>query len=445
MTYWLHLTLFKMGFWLTWALIPIIVEIIPAFFSIFKLFFKNLRRKKLEMPDKMPFISVIVPVYNSEDTLYDCIQSIHDSTYPTELVQVILADNQSTDNSFEVFNRAHTKFNDMNMQLIHTEQGKSKALNSAIYESIGTYIFNIDSDGMLEKHALMNMVLRFENDYEAAAMTGTILTQKKMIQESKGFFHKMLIKNEYFEYAQAFLSGRVIESDSNQMFTMSGAFSAFRKEALLNTFMYSTSTVGEDTDMTFQIREKLKRKVVICSDAIFYIEPIESLSQLYTQRQRWQRGEIEVSQAYSNHIELKNFFSNFLIRRMIIDHTFLFPKMIWIFASIALLFFRYSVVMMGMSYLIIYILYVIVALLNYLCVQMLLRDFKQERKFYRKLFWVTFTLPIYNFINAFIRFVGILNTMTELSVWNTKNFDDEVGSVKSVFNDDLHRVRENRK
>lgn len=445
MEYWLNLTLFKMGFWLTWALIPIVVEIIPAFFSIFRLFLKNLRHKKLEMPDKMPFISVIVPVYNSEDTLYRCIQSIHDSTYPTELVQVILADNQSTDSSFEVFSRAHSHFSDMHMQLIHTEQGKAKALNSAIYESIGTYIFNIDSDGVLESHALMNMVLRFENDYDAAAMTGTILTQKEQIKTEKGFFRKILNKNEYFEYAQAFLSGRVIESDSNQMFTMSGAFSAFRKEALLNTFMYSTSTVGEDTDMTFQIREKLKRKVVICSDAIFYIEPINRLSQLYTQRQRWQRGEIEVSQEYSKHIELKNFFSNFLIRRMIIDHTFLFPKMIWIFASIALLFFRYSVIMMAMSYFIIYILYVVVALFNYVCVRMLLRDFTEERRFYTRLAWVALTLPIYNFVVAFIRFVGILNTMKEMAVWNTKKFDDEVGSVRSVFKEDLQRVKETRK
>ena len=102
MEYWLNLTLFKMGFWLTWALIPIVVEIIPAIISVIRLLIKTLRTKKLEMPDKMRMITVIVPVYNSEETLYNCIRSIHDSTYPTDLIQVILADNQSTDGSFEV-------------------------------------------------------------------------------------------------------------------------------------------------------------------------------------------------------------------------------------------------------------------------------------------------------------------------------------------------------
>ncbi|MDC4186098.1 putative glycosyltransferase, exosortase G system-associated, partial [Loigolactobacillus coryniformis] len=323
---------------------------------------------------------------------------MHDSTYPTELVQVILADNQSTDNSFGVYADAQNKFSDMNMQLIHTGRGKASALNVAIYASIGTYIINIDSDGILEKNALMNMVLQFENDYAVAALTGTILPQRQMIKAQKSWWLKLLQHNEYFEYAQAFLSGRTIESKNNQLFTMSGAFSAFRKEALLNTFMYNTDTIGEDTDMTFQIRDKLKRKIGICASAIFYIEPIPSLGNLYTQRQRWQRGELEVLQQHRQDIKMRNFFNDFLIRRMMIDHTFLFPKIIWIFASIALLFFHYSAIMMAMSYVAIYLLYILVGMLNFVCVRLLLHEFPEENEFYARQWWVVLTQPLYNFI-----------------------------------------------
>lgn len=441
MSYWLNLTLFKMGFWLTWALIPIAVEIIPAFISGIQLFFKTLRKKQLTMPDKMPFISLIVPVYNSEETLFNCIRSIHDSTYPTELVQVILADNQSTDNSFGVYADAQNKFSDMNMQLIHTGRGKASALNVAIYASIGTYIINIDSDGILEKNALMNMVLQFENNYAVAALTGTILPQRQMIKAQKSWWLKLLQHNEYFEYAQAFLSGRTIESKNNQLFTMSGAFSAFRKEALLNTFMYNTDTIGEDTDMTFQIRDKLKRKVGICASAIFYIEPIPSLGNLYTQRQRWQRGELEVLQQHRQDIKMRNFFNDFLIRRMMIDHTFLFPKIIWIFASIALLFFHYSAIMMAMSYVAIYLLYILVGMLNFVCVRLLLHDFPEENKFYAHQWWVVLTQPLYNFICSWIRFVGTINGMTELSVWNSERFDQEAKSIGSVVRGDLNDLK----
>lgn len=445
MIYWLQLTIFKMGFWLTWALIPIVVEIIPAFISSVQLFFKTLQKKELDMPDKMPFISLMVPVYNSEETLFNCIRSIHDSTYPTELVQVILADNQSTDDSFGAFAKAQNEFSDMNMQLIHTERGKASALNAAIYASIGTYIINIDSDGVLEKNALMNMVLQFENDYDIAAMTGTILPERQLIQAKKSWHLKLLQHNEYFEYAQAFLSGRTIESKNNQLFTMSGAFSAFRKEALLNTFMYNTDTIGEDTDMTFQIRDKLKRKVTICASAIFYIEPIPSLNNLYTQRQRWQKGEMEVMHAHASNIAVRNFFHDFLIRRMMIDHTFLFPKIIWLFASVALLFFRYSAIMMGMSYVAIYILYVLVGFLNFICVRLLLHDFKQERHFYTSQWWVIFTQPIYNFICSWIRFVGTINGMTEVSTWNSERFDQEMKGFGSVVSQDFKNMKQRRR
>ncbi len=46
MVYWLQQTILKMGFWLTWALIPIVVEILPAFIQGIRLFLTNLRPKK---------------------------------------------------------------------------------------------------------------------------------------------------------------------------------------------------------------------------------------------------------------------------------------------------------------------------------------------------------------------------------------------------------------
>lgn len=444
MRYFWYLTVRQMGFWLTWILIPIVVEIIPAFISAFVLVMKNKHQDREEMPMKLPFITVIVPVYNSEATLYNCVKSIKDSTYPSDLIQVILADNQSTDNSFGEFARAQTDFG-LHMQLLKTQKGKANALNASIYQSIGTYIFNIDSDGTLETNALMNMVLKFENNLDISAMTGTILPRKDMIKRTKKFHLRLLRDNEYFEYAQAFLSGRVIESYSDQLFTMSGAFSAFRKATLMKTFMYDTQTLGEDTEMTFQIRDRMKQKVLICTAAIFYIEPIGSLDELYRQRQRWQRGELEVAKDYMGKgAGLKYFFSNFLVRRMMIDHTFIFPKMIWMFASVVLLFLRYSPVILGLSYLIIYGLYVSVSIVNFLCVELLLKKFENERRFYSKLFWVVFCLPLYNFICSWFRLIGSLNESAENKNWNSRGFKEESGNIVKVVKGDVRNLERKR-
>jgi len=441
--YWINLALTRMGFWITWALIPIVVEIIPAIISTIKLLRMHKHEAKLTPPGKWPWVTIIVPVYNSEDTLFACIESINNQTYPKNAMQIVLANNQSTDDSFGAYARAQNTFPELILRYVNTDKGKARALNTAIYESIGTYVINIDSDGLLEPNAVKNMVLRFENDLSIAAMTGSILPKRDMIQNVSGWWHRILAKNEYYEYAQAFLSGRTMESSRDQLFTMSGAFSAFRREILMETFLYDIDTIGEDTDMTFQIRTRLGKKVVICADAIFYVEPISGLSELYRQRQRWQRGEMEVSQTYmSQSASLKRFFDNFLIRRMMIDHTFSFPRMIWTFASFVLVVFGYSPLILGLSYLLIYVLYVFVAVINYLSVGAILQKYPTERQYYMHLWWVTLTLPIYMFICSWIRLIGIINAMTTKASWKMLGFNQEMSQLVSVVRDDIRTVRE---
>jgi len=444
--YWINLALTKMGFWITWALIPIVVEIIPALISTFKLMRMRRHQKKLTPPGKWPWVTIIVPVYNSEETLFECIQSINDQTYPKSAMQVILADNQSTDGSFGAYAKAQNTIPELILRYVNTDKGKARALNTAIYQSIGIYVINIDSDGLLEANAVKNMVLQFENDSSIAAMTGAILPQRELVKGVKGWGHRILAKNEYYEYAQAFLSGRTMEAARDQLFTMSGAFSAFRREVLMETFLYDIDTIGEDTDMTFQIRTRLGKKVVICADAIFYVEPISGLSELYAQRQRWQRGELEVTENYMKRsAELKGFFKNFLVRRMIIDHTFTFPRMIWTFASFALIAFGYSPLVILLSYLVIYVLYVFVAVINFASVILLMHEYPDEQRFYKHLWWVTMTLPIYMFICSWIRLIGIINAMTTKASWRMRGFGEEGSRVMAVLRDDVETIREQRR
>ena len=112
-----------------------------------------------------------------------------------------MVDNKSQDKSFKAFQSAQNSFPKLNMQWMKTEQGKARALNSAIYSSSGAYIINIDSDGILERNALKNLIKKFESDTTISAMTGSILTQKSLIKSTKNVGLKWLQRLEYFEYA----------------------------------------------------------------------------------------------------------------------------------------------------------------------------------------------------------------------------------------------------
>lgn len=141
-------------FWMAWIIIPLIMEIIPALGGFVILLKKKLFGKKEEKPIKLPEITLIIPVYNSADTLEACLASVHDSTYPTEQINILLVNNQSKDDSFKVYCHCQELYPDLKMQWLSAKQGKSKALNMALFCSDGKYIIHIDSDGVLEKMPL---------------------------------------------------------------------------------------------------------------------------------------------------------------------------------------------------------------------------------------------------------------------------------------------------
>lgn len=426
-----------MWLWAAWIVIPILFEIIPSLIQTVRLLTRK-PKPHFKRPQKMPFITIVVPVYNSAKTLFACLESIAYSTYDTTRIQIIAVDNQSVDESFHIFQKAQKALPALRMQWMSTPKGKSRAINAALYSSHGAYVIHVDSDGIFHPNAIENVVLNFENNPDVDALTGVILTQKEMIETTKRPFLKLLRLSEYFEYAQAFFAGRNIESHKNELFTMSGAFSAFRKSVLLDTHLYSLDTVGEDTDITFQIRQRLKGRVALCDDALFLVDPIEGLEQLYLQRQRWQRGEIEVSHLYMKTLSVKNLFNDFMIRRLIVDHTFAFPRFIWIFAVFALMYYDYTVSIVFGSFLVMYLLYCLNGLINYLSVLLLLKPFKEERRFYARHGWVLVFQPFYNLLCFIIRFVGIVNATLLPAAWRGKSFKEEMGLVKQQIAQDLN-------
>lgn len=123
MSFYFDQLIYQIGFWFTWLLIPIIVEILPATTYFFKLIKIAHLTDELKQPLKLPMISIILPVYNSADTLYTCIESIYKSTYSKELIQIIVVNNHSTDNSFQEYKRAQEQFNELRIQWMDTDQG----------------------------------------------------------------------------------------------------------------------------------------------------------------------------------------------------------------------------------------------------------------------------------------------------------------------------------
>lgn len=102
-----------------------------------------------------PLVSIIVPVYNTEEYLSRCIESIRKQRYPK--VEIILVDDGSTDKSGEICNDYAIK--DKRIYVIHqSNQGIIAAKKAALKECHGEFIMFVDSDDWIEEELLEVMV-----------------------------------------------------------------------------------------------------------------------------------------------------------------------------------------------------------------------------------------------------------------------------------------------
>ncbi len=121
-----------------------------------------------------PFLSIIVPVYNAEEYLEICLDSILAQTY--EVYELILVDDGSTDTSPQIcdnYAKAH------NIKVIHKKNGGiTSARKAGVAEAVGKYIGFVDADDWIDKSMFEEMV-------DKAVSTGADIVSCGYIREDR--------------------------------------------------------------------------------------------------------------------------------------------------------------------------------------------------------------------------------------------------------------------
>ena len=103
----------------------------------------------------MPYISIIVPIYNAERTLQRCIEIVLTQTYSE--FELILINDGSTDKSYDICKEYMHRDTRVSVYS-HENRGVSWARNEGMEKSIGKYILFIDSDDYLPANYCMSLV-----------------------------------------------------------------------------------------------------------------------------------------------------------------------------------------------------------------------------------------------------------------------------------------------
>lgn len=116
-----------------------------------------------------PLISVIIPVYNLENYIAKCIESVQNQTYGN--IEIVLVNDGSTDNSEEVCSK-YVQNDERIIYLTKENGGPSSARNKGIEIAKGEYIFFVDGDDYLAPDTLEKLYTRIVTDHSELALCG---------------------------------------------------------------------------------------------------------------------------------------------------------------------------------------------------------------------------------------------------------------------------------
>ena len=204
----------------------------------------------------MPEVSVIVPVYNTESYLRECIESILRQSYTD--FEVLLVDDGSTDDSGAICDEYAKK--DNRIKVIHTKNmGVSSARNIGLDNAIGNWIIFADADDELYKDALN---LRYDDFEKHDLVLGSYY------ECSHETFRLQSLKKNRSENIKIYLS------DNIQQGIFSVVWGKFYKRNLIGNIRFDTNmTVGEDTHFLLRYLRKVKSFIVINKPLYIYNQP----------------------------------------------------------------------------------------------------------------------------------------------------------------------------
>ena len=239
-----------------------------------------------------PFVSVIIPCFNEEATIANCLRSVLASNYKS--FEIIVVNDGSSDRTSLVVREFSRNYSTIN--LFEKENGgKAQALNFGIDRARGEIIVCIDADSALKADTLAKLI-RWFADKKVGAVSGNVKVANK-----KSFLG--------LHQAGEYISGLNLQRRSfeilNALQIIPGAVGAFRKNVMDEVGGYSLDTKVEDMDLTIAI-QKAGYKVVYEPKAIAYTETPESIRNFIRQRHRWTYGSFRVIKKYKNLVFSRN-------------------------------------------------------------------------------------------------------------------------------------------
>jgi hyaluronan synthase len=198
----------------------------------------------------LPRVSVVIPAFNEGPMVERSIRSVAMCSYPRELLEIIVVDDGSRDDTFFHMQRLRREHPGL-VRLVRFKgnRGKREALCAGFRAATGGILVTIDSDSEIEARTIDEMVAPFLADPDIGAVAGRVAVLNR---------DTVISRMLEVQYALAFDFGRAAQSTYRCVACCPGALSAFRREAVVpfldewvhQSFLGRPVNHGEDQALT---------------------------------------------------------------------------------------------------------------------------------------------------------------------------------------------------
>jgi len=227
--------------------------------------------------------------HNEAASLESCVRSLCEQSFNN--FEIVIVSDGSSDGMRRIATRLVR--DGLAARVIATDLrgGKSSALNLAISACRSDIVISVDCDCSYDRFAIEQILKIFE-DPSVGGACGDI--------RARNGDASLVARFQEIEYLLTITVGKLIGNVFNQVTCLSGAFSAFRREALAVVGSFQVGS-GEDLDLTLRLRASGWR-VAYVPTAICYTDVPVSVAALLRQRRRWERDSVRLR--YRKHRDL---------------------------------------------------------------------------------------------------------------------------------------------